>query len=433
MDWARVEAAVQDQIVAFVRRMREEHADDRIYGAAVHGFYAEAGGVIAWPMIGVVSEESLASVVTDRHDADALRWSPADWPWQLDPGEAENGWAGRVEAAATADGGKRWHTVHDRFERAVAKACKAARRTLVDEGVVDREFVAVAMDEAWELIPLSLTRTQVRRHFPELDEEQRAIDRLAAMPPEQRVIELIAIADSPTHAPPGAERARSWLRELGPDAVPAILGHLPAAREIWPWAKLLGELGTPTTEVVAELDAIVGDRRLGEPDRAWAAAALSRLGRMALVTARLDRLPLEVAVRGLSAPYTSFRDVGVHEPLDYGPLEAALAEHPALHGAVCDRLAPGSGYCIIDTDEVEAAFAGLASPWTAIRRHAVFVLADMPLTPNQRERFHAELHRLATDPNTLVRDAIAVVGELGTPTTEAVSPGADGAAGAGCR
>ncbi|SDD21024.1 protein of unknown function [Rhodococcus tukisamuensis] len=428
-----MEAAVRDQIVAFVRRMRVEHPGDRIYGAAVHEFYAEAGGMIAWPMIGVVSEESLASAATDRHDADALRWSPADWPWQLDPGDAEDRLAERIEAAATADDGERWHAVHHRFERTVAKACKAARRTLIDEKIVGREFVAVAMDEAWELIPLSLTRTQVRRHFPELDEEKRALDRLAALPPAQRVIELIAIADSPVHAPPGTERARAWLRELGTDAVSAILEHLPVAREKWLWAKLLGELGIPTTEVVAALDAIVGNRRLGEPDRAWAAAALSRLGRMDLVTARLDRLPREVAVRGLTAPYTSFRDVGVHQPLDYGPLEAALTEHPALHDAVCDRLAPGSGYCTIDTDEVEAAFAGLASPWAAIRRHAVFVLSDTPLTPNQREGYHAELHRLATDPNTLVRDAIAVVGELGTPTTEAVSPGADGAGGAGCR
>ncbi|MFG1782496.1 DUF4303 domain-containing protein [Rhodococcus oryzae] len=413
MDWASMEAAVRDQIVAFVRLMRVEHPDDRIYGAAVHEFYAEAGGVIAWPVIGVASEESLASVATDHHDADALRWSPADWPWQLDPGEAEDRLAERVEAAATADDGERWHAVHDRFERTVAKACKAARRTLIDEGVVGREFVAVAMDEAWELIPLSLTKTQIRRHFPELDEEQRALDRLTALPPDLRAIELIAISDSPVPAAPGGERACAWLRELGPDAVPAILEHLPVAREKWLWAKLLGELGIPTTEVVSALEAIVGNRRLGEPDRAWAAAALSRLGRMDLVTARLDRLPREVAVRGLTAPYTSFRDVGVHQPLDYGPLEAALTEHPALHDAVCDRLSPGSGYCTIDTDETEAAFVGLASPWAAVRRHGVFVLADTALTPNLRERYNADLRRLATDPDALVRDAVAAAGDRG--------------------
>lgn len=408
VDWASVEAAVRDQIVAFVRRMRVEHPGDRIYGAAVHEFYAEAGGVIAWPMIGVASDESLATAATDRLDADALRWSPADWPWQLDPGDAEDRWAERVEAAATSGDGERWHAVHHRFERTVAKACKAARRTLIDEEVVGREFVAVAMDEAWELIPLSLTRAQVRRHFPEIDEEQRELDRLAALPSEQRVIELIAIADSPVPAAPGAERACAWLRELGPDAVPAILRHLPAAREKWQWAKLLGELGAPTTEVVAELDAVAGNRRLREPDRAWAAAALARLGRMDLVTAQLDRLPRQVAVGGLTAPYTSFRDVGVHEPLDYGPLEAALAEHPGLHGAVCDRLAPGSGYCTIDAGEAEGAFAGLASPWAAVRRHAVFVLADTPLTPDGRERYRTELHRLAADPDALVRDAVDV-------------------------
>ncbi|WP_212744303.1 DUF4303 domain-containing protein [Rhodococcus sp. Q] len=406
MDWTRVETTFRDRIVEFVQRMHAEHPGDRIYGAALHEFYAESGGVIAWPMVGVASERSLASVATARFDADALRWSPADWPWQLDPGEDEDALAEEVTAEATAGDDVTWDRVHRRYERTAAKACRSARRILVDEGIVDRDFIAVAMDEAWELIPLSLSKAQMRKHFPELDEEQVAVDRLAALPVEARIAELVAIVDEHVSPPPGAERATAWLRELGRDAVPTILDRLRVAREKWQWAKLLGELGESSDDVVDALDAVVATRSLSEPDRGWAAAALARLGRMDVVVARIDRLPEEVAVRALTAPYTSFRDIGVPTPLDYTPLEAALTAHPSLHDPVCVRLAPGSGYCVLAADEVEVAFGGLGSGWAAVRRHAVIVLADVRLASDRRARYTAELGRLSADPDERVRDAV---------------------------
>jgi hypothetical protein len=408
VDWARVETTFRDRIVEFVRRMHAEHPDDRIYGAALHEFYAESGGVIAWPVIGVASERSLASVATERFDADALRWSPADWPWQLDPGDDDDAVAEALTAAATAGDDANWDHVHLRFERTAAKACRAARRILVDEGIVDRDFVAVAMDEAWELIPLSLSKAQVRKHFPELDEEQVAVDRLAALPVGARIAELVEIVDAHVSPPPGAERAIAWLRELGRDAVPTVLDRIRRAREKWQWAKLLGELGESSDDVVDALDAVVATRSLSVPDRAWAAAALARLGRMDVAVARIERLPEEVAVRALTAPYTSFRDIGVPTPLDYAPLEAALTAHPSLHDPVCVRLAPGSGYCVLAADEVEVAFGGLGSEWAAVRRHAVVVLADVRLAADRRARYTAELERLSADSDERVRDAVIV-------------------------
>ncbi|MFJ1613444.1 DUF4303 domain-containing protein [Streptomyces sp. NPDC088846] len=409
-DWTGLEAAIREQIVGFVQRVRADHPDERVYGAAVHEFYAESGGTIAWTLVGVASEERIALAATGTLDAQELRWSPADWPWQLDPGETEDEWAGRLEAAATADGGRRWDAVHARYLRTVAKACKAARKRLVADGVVDRDFVVVAMDEAWELVPLSLTPAQIRRHFPELDAEQREVDRLAALPSELQVSELVAVVESPA-SPLPSERAVEWLRTLGAVAVPAALERLDRSREKWRWAKLLADLGIASAEVSEALERTMTSRRLSEPDRAWAAAALARLGRMDLVAARLDSLPEEVAARGLAAPYTSFRDHGAHGLLDYTPLENALAAHRHWHDAVLRQLSPGRGLCALGPDEVETALAGLASALPVVRRHALVALADAPLDAERRKRYAAEVARLRRDdPDPLVRDAAALVG-----------------------
>ncbi|MET7557483.1 DUF4303 domain-containing protein [Streptomyces albidoflavus] len=126
-DWAGLEQAVQDQLTGFVRRMRAEHPDDRLYAAAVHAFHAETGSVIAWPLVGVAGERAVASAAGDRCTPGELRWSPADWPWQLDPGPAEDAWAARLEEAATADGGRRWEPVHARYLRTVVPPCPWAR------------------------------------------------------------------------------------------------------------------------------------------------------------------------------------------------------------------------------------------------------------------------------------------------------------------
>jgi hypothetical protein len=409
-DWVGLEAAFTEQITGFVRRMRVEHPDDRIYGAAVYGFYAESGGVIAWPPVGVASEETLASVAKDEADAVDLRWSPAHWPWQLDPTEVEDEWAAKLEAVATADGGTRWDAIHDSYLRTVVKACRAARRQLVADGTVDEGFLVVAMDEAWELVPLALTKAEVRRHFPEIDVEARELARLGALPVDERVRELVTIVESHTSNPVAKEKAITLLRGVGAAAGGAAVEQLRRSRQPWQWARLIAELDTASPEAIDALTRVMTNERLPEPDRAWAAAALARLGRMDLVAERLRALPDEVVTAGLTAPYTAFRDDGAHGRLDYAPLEQALATHPDQHDAVLARLAPGSSFCAIDASEIDTALAALGSPWPAIRRHALFVLSDAPLRPEQRSRYAADLDRLrAGDPDAAVRDAAALV------------------------
>ncbi|MGW9116202.1 DUF4303 domain-containing protein [Streptomyces sp. NPDC055663] len=409
-DWAGLEAAIREQVVGFVLRMCAEHPDEHIYGAAVHEFYAESGGTIAWTLVGVASEERLAATASDPLDAQALRWSPADWPWQLDPGAAEEEWASRLEAAATAGDGPHWEAVHQRYLRTAVKACTAARKQLVAGGAVGEDFVVVAMDEAWELVPSSLTRAQVRQHFPELDAELREADRLAALPPQQRVNELVAIVES-RDSPLPSEQAVESLRALGAFTVPAALARLDCSPDRWRWAKLLADIGIASAEVSEALERTMTDGRLGEPDRAWAAAALSRLGRMDLVARRLDSIPPDVAAQGLAAPYTSFRDHGAHGALDYAPLENVLTAHPDRHAAVLHELSPGRGLCTIGVDEVETALAALASALPVVRRHALVVLSGAPLDAGQHERYTARLRHLRQDdPDPSVRDAAATLG-----------------------
>ena len=385
VDWNGLENALRDQITGFVRRMRAEHPDDRIYGAAVHAFYADYT-VIASTLVGVASEES----VPDPE----LRWSPADWEWQLDPGEAEEEWSRRLTAAATEGD---FDAVHERYLSTVVAACRAAGREL------GGDIVVVAMDEAWELIPRCLTAAQLRQHFPELAEEQSELDRLAALPAEERVAELIA-----RPAAVGREKAVDLIRQTGAAAVPRVVEQLTLDREKWQWAKLLAELGVADETVIAALEPVLANEKLAEPDRAWAASALARLGRMDLVTERLDRLPEEVGVRGLTGPYMSFRDQGVHGPLDYAPLADALSRHPSWQDAVLKRFTPGSAFCELDRDEVPAALAALSSPHAAIRRHAAIVVSHAPTTAAQRDEYRAALARLShEDPDPAVRDTAA--------------------------
>lgn len=174
LDWAGLETAVSDQLVGLVRQVRLARPTDRVYGAAVHELYAEQGGVIAWPLVGVGTEDALDALVATSlaeegpgraQSRDDLRWDTAAWTDQLDPGPAEHGWAAQVEAAAVAG---EWEEVHDRFRLALVRGCRRARAGMLAEGLVDDEVVVVAMDEEWELVPLSLSAEQVRRHFPEV-------------------------------------------------------------------------------------------------------------------------------------------------------------------------------------------------------------------------------------------------------------------------
>lgn len=385
-DWKALEDVAVGQVVNAVRNIRQTCPDETVYGAMFHEFYGD-GSVLYWPMVTVGTEEVLARVATDYGDeSEDLRWSGPDLSQYADdhgfePGDEQDQWATQCAEFAqdTAKGSfSAWEAVYERFLHCFPRAAKRARAQLLKEGLVDKHFIVVATDEAGELVPLSLTRAQLLRHFPMYDEAERDRARIAALPLTERIAEVVSQAVRA--APPGPLLGEydALARVLGEAAVPALLDVVAgrSAGEAWQASMLLAEINHSSPDVISTLEATLCNAAASESERAWAASALARLERMDLIAAHLSELPSEVAARGLSAPYRSFRDRGKHRPLDYRPLEAVLAQYPDMAPAVAEALAPGCGFCTLEADEVVAAQQGLTSKWAFIREHARDVLEE---------------------------------------------------------
>jgi len=385
-DWKALEDAAVDHLVSAVRQIRQTCPDETVYGAMFHEFYGD-GLVLYWPMVTVGTEEVLAQAAADYADAgEDLRWSGPDLSQHaedhgFEPGAAQDRWATQCAefAQAMAEGSfSAWEVVYERFLHCFPRAAKRARAQLLKEGMVDKRFIAVATDEAGELVPLSLTRAQLLRHFPMYDEAERERARIAALPLAEQVAEVVPQAVRAIAPGPLLGEYDALARALGEVAVPALVDVVAgrSAGESWQASMLLAEINHSTAEVISALETVMRNASANESERAWAASALARLDRMDLIAAHLSELPTEVAARGLSAPYRSFRDRGKHQPLDYRPLEAVLAQYPDIALPVAEALAPGCGFCTLEAGEVVAAQRGLSSKWAFIREHARDVLEE---------------------------------------------------------
>jgi len=391
IDWTAIERAAAAQLIAAVNTVHDTHPNEKIYGALFHEFYGD-GTAIAWPMVTVGTEESLAEVVaayiadgSDESGLEAsLRWSGPDLAHGFDPETDEQSLADLVQVTASESGGfETWEAAYDRFLRCFPKAAKAARSALVTSGAVGRDFVAIASDESGELVPLSLTKAQIRRHFPEYDAAERERRRLAALPIDERVVELLQEAVLPRYAGPLIGEHEGLLVACGAAALPALVRVVRGeehARGAVTAARLLADINIDTPEVIEALEALMLRRRADENARAWAASALSRMGRSDIVLGAAGRLPDDVIVRGITDPLRSFRDHGAHRPLDYRPVETALRELPHLEVALQQELQPGVGYCVLAPDEYSTARAALDSEWQLVREHARLVLTHAGVT-----------------------------------------------------
>ncbi|GAA1320355.1 DUF4303 domain-containing protein [Leucobacter albus] len=391
MDTQALVTAAAAQLVDAVRSVREEHPGETIYGAVFHEFYGD-GTVIYWPMVTVGTEETLAEVVashTDQHGAEpglaeSLRWSGPDLAHSFDlvhsfdPSPELQALADGVQAAAGS--GAKWERQYERWLRCFPKAAKLARKELVAEGIVPKAFVAVAADEAGELIPLSLTKAQLVANFPEYDAAEQERRRLAALPVAERIAELLPEAVAPRYQGPLIGEHEALLAACGEAALPALVSvvrHETLARGDVVAARLLAEINIDTPEVVVALEGLMLRRKARGNSRAWAASALARLGRSDLILERVAELPVDVVTRGIADPLSSFRDRGAHRPLDYAPLEQVLRDHPELESAFEEELRPGSGYCALAPGEIPTAKAALDSRWQVVRVHAAAVLEDV--------------------------------------------------------
>ncbi|GAA2537643.1 hypothetical protein GCM10010435_00890 [Winogradskya consettensis] len=345
MDWTALENTLHDGLVHAVTSALAENPD--AVAAALAHLYRETDGVIMLPSLGVATAEDLA---TDG-------WSIADWDYFDDawlPTEVTEA----VTAEACSSTPSHWDATFQRYLEAFVQACRRARTTL--------DLMVVFLDDEHResLIRAVLAPSEVSLHFPEYDARDAELARLAAKPVAERAVHLVSqldVFDGPVQAEPA-------LRELGPDAFPALIPLLTVPGTAWQAAKLIADIGRPDGDVLDALEAAL-DRTDGS-DRNWVAMALARLGRLDTVLDRAGTLPADTVADAIAAPYTGFRDDAVAPPpLDYRQLEDALARFPAYASAVKIRTA-----CTIRPQEVDEARRGLVSPHGLIREHAAEVL-----------------------------------------------------------
>ncbi len=404
MDWVRFEDGVVAGITRAVCAAVEERPGERLYAAVLAHIYRETDGPITLPGLGVNSVEAL-----DRFPAEVradLRWSPADWDGYDDSwlGADAGAWEQALTAEACRGSTRQWDATFRRYLAVLVKACRRARRSLAADGVTDRDFVVLLLDDELHepLIKRILPAGDVRRHFPELDRRAAELARVAALPEAERVgyyVSRLGTFDGPVDG----EDAEEALRASGSAALASLIPLLAVPGLAWRAAKLAAELGRPDEEAIRALSAALTTST--GPDQSWVGAALARLGRLDLVLAHADRLPREVVVRAAAAPYTSFRDdTAAPPPLDYGPLAELSARSSTYAAALAEELRPGSGYCAITVAEVDTAVRALESPYAVIRWHAVSVLGDRRLGAAVARAVLPSLSRVvAEDPDPTVR------------------------------
>jgi len=402
-DWVAFETALTEAAANAVRTLVESAAGEKAYAVAFSEFYAERSGCIYLPNLALATEESVP-------DPDC-RFSPPDWEYQeYEWGETEPNWGERLTDAVTDLPGPRWDAAWNRFSEAMLSIAAGTRAALVADGTLAPDVVVYLDDEEADLLVRSVTPEELRTHFPAYAAAAAAEHTVLAMPVPRRATELAAaagvIARSSNHGV-DPERAVELLMDLGAAAVPVAITGLEDKGSDWKAAKLLGDLGFATPDVMAALWAALPRRGQGHD---WVAAALSSLGSGAEVLARAD-LPVASRVAAVAAPYVSFRDhARSHRPLDYGLLADGLAV-PDLTDELAAALRPGRGYCTPDLADVPAVRAGLEHAEPVIRRHAAG-LASQLLGPDRptglddatAQAIHDRLTTLeAEDPDSAVR------------------------------
>ncbi|OBG88658.1 hypothetical protein A5699_16280 [Mycobacterium sp. E802] len=377
-DWKGLEDFLTAQVIDAVAAVAAKRPEDRLYAAAVTDIYTEKM-LVLWPSVAVATEETLVS--------DAARWSPSQWPWQIDATNEGDEWAGRVTAYA-GSGGIGFDHVTARFLDAVARSCLRATEEVIAgdfAGPTCDGFVVLADNGDDSVIEQSLTPTQLRRYFPSLLKRRTEIARLRSLPIDDRIKDLLAtVCSAPVGGGPYA-LADELLIEIGPASADALCGHLHRAAtqpltsaDSVRCARILqtiAEIGVATPTVTQTLTTVVSDPGVPVVLRSEAAATLAWLGQLTEIVAHLQYLPTQLALDVISRPYIGDRKNG---PLDYGPLESVLDAYPEYDDALFARLSPNVMF-EINAADLQPATAALSSRWRVVRRHAAIVILSTHL------------------------------------------------------
>ncbi|HCT79672.1 MAG TPA: hypothetical protein DGT23_24525 [Micromonosporaceae bacterium] len=389
MDWDTLEAELTTALVDQVREMIADFPGLEFHAAALGQLYYETDGVITLPGLAFNTDGVLSELPGD------WEFEAIDWPPDGRGREIER----MLQDEACRSTVQHWHETFERFLAMLIRACGNAREQL-DGFLV---FIYDDDDPNYEFLLRScLTESELAQHFPEIGQAEAERERVAALPPHEQVSFYVSVLDDFEH-PLGSEEAQKALRDLGSAAIPALIPLITRKDDGFRAAKLLADIGIADDAAIDALSAALTKTR--GPDQNWVAAALSRLGRLDLVLARVGDVPPEVVVAAVKAPYTAFRDHAVSpRPLDYEPLESFLSGYPEMALLLEKELAPGSSYCEITKPEVDEAIRGLSSPHALVRQHAVCVLGARRLGDAVGAHVIPRLARLeSADPDPDVR------------------------------
>jgi hypothetical protein len=435
MDWQAFEQTLLDDALALALPVLQAHPlRGDVYAVALAGIYREHDGPIHLPTVAMNSEAALAQADED-HEGDgslySLRWNPADWCWpEMSSGSAAMA-AAEAALATEAQGGDvaQWEATDRRCIDALVNVCHRLRDALQASAVADRltsGFAVLLHEDSDEGVAMALRclgDEAFARLLPGHAADLAEAARVAALPDAERLrYHLACLAHLPApelgltreQAQRHGEAAQRALRAFGPAAIQPLLPLLARTETQCEAARLLGEIGAATPEVLAILRTQVlkpvprnGTRHLAQAGRNVCAGALSHLGDSAwlLQQAQAGTLSDACVAQGLSSPYGAFRNRVLDPlPLDYRLIESLPEVRPALLPLVEQWLRPGKGTCTLRLHEVDEALRGLQSPLTAVRQHAAMVLGERGLGAEAGARIVPALaHAVAQDSDETVR------------------------------
>ncbi|MDO4259696.1 MAG: DUF4303 domain-containing protein [Actinomycetaceae bacterium] len=378
-DYAAIQRAAEEQILAALRDVREKYPDEHIY-AAIYGLFYLDGDNAYWPQLRIATEESLD--IVDPEYRQESRWCWNDYygdgeflPHHYEPTDAleslSQQWADATVHLSDEDD-PQWDKEAAKYLGIFPAALKAAKVRAFEEGLVEEGFIVLANDDDGELIRQSLTREELRACFPEIAAMQEEEERVATLPQSQRLPLLVdyAISDQYDQAI-GSERAEEMLWE-DPDDSPVIAALLvevlngQRTGEKDRALRLAAYNRYSMPELVAALSECAANKSAKDYERNWAANALANLGHMDIVAQGYGSLPDSV-IQKILYPYTAFREYGHRAPLDFRPLEQLLEDYPHVEQVLL-KANYSEGRAL--PDEHAEAQRGLKSQWAVIRKIA---------------------------------------------------------------
>ncbi|SCX72865.1 DUF4303 domain-containing protein [Variovorax sp. EL159] len=409
--WKALEPLIVEDALRALRELLDDNPDEQFYAVAFQGMYRELDGPIYLPALSANSVDARE----DEPSGDfwTAEWSPPDWRWDdiQFAGAALNAAADAACEITRNDTRAAWLLAERECIDMLVSAARKIRAALGNAPQLTPDFVVFLHDEenGLDLARRCIGDAAFGALFPKEAVAEQERLRVAALPVEERVGWLIGRLGRFDGRPVESEDAQKWLVDIGAPAVPALLELLarPRGKFGWEAARMLGHIGLATPEVLAALR-----KKLHAPaepsTHAWCAATLAYLGDSdwlfeQLAAWRGDPERAAVAVRGLCAPYSAFRDP-TPVALDYRPLETLLSDAAAIAEVVHEKLKPGSSYCTLRPGEIDEALRGMASAHAFVRRHAASVADDRGLGAAAGERILPALaDRLAHDEDADVR------------------------------